>query len=304
MTKKAQTKITAKAASDNDNHVNDNFAITGLAPEPLLPLNTSHHASHSGTTLSLFEGDCLSLFSSIPDHSVDLICADPPYGTTLAKWDKVIDFERFWPEIRRILKPTGVCLIFSAQPFTTRLIASSPRNYYRNVWYWKKSRATAPFTTGTQPLRCIEEICVFGRTPRKATYNPQKVARETPIIRKKARTAGKLYKKTPWSREPDGEFISTHAHPTHLLEFPSVGKQLVSTQKPVELLRYLLRTYSHAGDVVLDPTMGSGSTGIACLDEGRNFIGFEMNAEHFEKARNRIAAAVSEAKATDRNLAA
>ncbi|MGH1591100.1 DNA-methyltransferase [Methylobacterium phyllosphaerae] len=240
----------------------------------------------------LLRGDCHDLIKTLPDNSVDLILTDPPYGTTAAKWDKKLDYTQLWVEYERVLKPTGVCLIFSAQPFTSMLIASNPK-YYRNIWYWRKNRKTGFLRTGQQPMRCIEEICVFGRTPESATYNPQMRLREKPVVRNRLRKAGKLYKPTPAERWVKGEVedrVYTHYHPDHLLEFDAVPHKdtPVETQKPVDLLRYLIRTYSNPGELVLDPTMGAGSTSVAALEEGRAFVGFEFSAKHYDIAVQRI----------------
>jgi site-specific DNA-methyltransferase (adenine-specific) len=207
----------------------------------------------------------------------------------------VLDYKLLWPEYERVLKPAGVCLIFSAQPFTSMLIASNP-GYYRNGWYWSKNRKTGHLRTGQQPMRCVEEICVFGRTPESATYNPQMEPRDKPVIRNRYRKAGKLYKPQPFSRWEKGETedaVYAHTHPTHLLQFDAVphNDSLVPTQKPVDLLAYLIRTYSNPGELVLDPTMGSASTGVAALEEERRFIGFENDPAHFEIAVQRMEAA-------------
>ncbi|MGH1587297.1 DNA-methyltransferase [Methylobacterium phyllosphaerae] len=224
-----------------------------------------------------------------------MILTDPPYGTTSASWDRVLNYELLWSEFERVLKPAGVCLIFSAQPFTSMLIGSNP-SYFRNIWYWQKNRKTGHLRTGQQPMRCIEEICVFGRTPESATYNPQMDLYDKPKTRNRLSKVGKLYKPqpfAPWERG-DLELVThTHQHPSHLLRFDAVPKSevLVPTQKPVGLLRYLIRTYSNLGELVLDPTMGSASTGVAALEERRTFIGFENDLRHFEVAAQRMDAA-------------
>ena len=237
----------------------------------------------------LFQGDCLDLFESVPDQSVDLLVCDPPYEATAAKWDKKLPFDQFWPEVERVLKPTGVCLVFASQPFTTDVIASN-RKMFRNIWYWQKDKSTGHHLTGRQPLRVIEEICVFGRRALSgATYNPQKTKREKPYRRSMKRSASKVYKPSPWSRSGDAEQkVYDEVFPTHLLTFPREKKPIVETQKPVDLLKYFVKTYSNPGDVILDPTMGAGTTGVAALELDRSFIGFEMDADHFAKASARI----------------
>lgn len=237
--------------------------------------------------IQLHHGECLDLLRTIPDHSIDLLLADLPYGTTFNPWDILIPFDQLWPQIERVLKPRGVCLMFGSQPFTAKMIESNP-NYFRNIWYWEKTKRTGYLLAGRQPMRCIEEICVFGRKARSATYNPQLVLREKCLRRGTKRYRDNTSKSGPWQNETGRPKIYYYQQPTQFLQFPSVTKCLIPTQKPVDLLRYLIRTYSNAGDVVLDPTAGSGSTGVACLDEHRCFIGFEKDAAMFVKATNRI----------------
>ncbi|MCP1558392.1 UNVERIFIED_ORG: site-specific DNA-methyltransferase (adenine-specific) [Methylobacterium sp. SuP10 SLI 274] len=239
--------------------------------------------------LRLHSGNCLDLFRDVPAHSVDLIVCDPPYGTTAATWDRLLPFAALWPEIERVLTPAGVCLMFASQPFTTDVIASN-RKFYRNLWYWKKDRPTGHFLSNRQPMRIIEEVLVFGRTPRSATYNAQTTKRDRPYKHYYRRSAGSIYKPSPWNRLPNGgdHRVYDTVQPHHLLEFARDPVQLIPTQKPVALLRYLIETYTNAGGVVLDPTMGSGSTGVACLETGREFVGFELLDKHFAIAAKRL----------------
>lgn len=233
------------------------------------------------------------MLPAIPDHSVDTIICDPPYGTTQCAWDLALDLAAFWTELLRVLKPTGAILMFAAQPFTSVLIQSKA-DLYRFLYYWQKEKGTNFFRTKYQPLRLIEEIVVFSHGA-KYTYHPQMVPLAKPYthtmpLRHSAITGkGAISDQTAEQREYR---TYTHAHPTNLLQFPrdNANKGLVPTQKPVALLEYLVRTFSDAGDVILDPTMGAGTTGVAAIHLSRNFIGLELNPAHYALAKRRIEA--------------
>ena len=237
--------------------------------------------------MRLLQGNCLELMKDIPDGSVDMILCDLPYGTTDCKWDAVIPFEPLWGNYLRIIKANGAIVLFSAQPFTTSLIASNMKQYRYN-WYWKKNNKTGGIFAKVQPLRCVEDICVFYRkTP---TYNPQGIVKlEKPVIHKARNMT--IY------RDKKNDSIQTHkGYPDHLLEFAGAGygkeKREHPTQKPVALLEYLVKTYTNPGETVMDNCMGSGSTGVACVNTGREFIGIEMDKKYFDIARQRIETAV------------
>jgi site-specific DNA-methyltransferase (adenine-specific) len=232
--------------------------------------------------VELLKGDCLELMLEIPDKSVDMILCDLPYGTTACKWDSIIPFEDLWESYHRIIKDNGAIVLFASQPFTTKLIHSNLKQF-RYCWYWKKSNVTGGLFCKYQPMRCIEDICVFYK--KMPSYNPQglKKLEEAKIIQPKmTRIYGK--KKNP--------SVQTHTgYPKHLLEFDNEvmwGKRLHPTQKPVKLLEYLIKTYTHEGEKVLDNCMGSGSTGIACINTDRRFIGIEKDDSYYEIAKNRI----------------
>lgn len=227
----------------------------------------------------------------IPDGNIDMILCDLPYGTTECKWDFIIPFEPLWNQYKRIIKDNGAIVLFSAQPFTTKLIHSNFRNF-RYCWYWKKNNKTGGQFAKVQPMRCVEDICVFYK--HKPTYNPQGLVKlEKPIHHKKRQSS--LY-----SHRGSGSVQKYTNYPVHLLEYIGCGfgkeKRMHPTQKPVDLLEYLIKTYTNEGDTVLDNCMGSGSTGVAAVNTGRKFIGMELNEKYFEIAKNRIdeaAAAVS-----------
>ena len=231
--------------------------------------------------MHLLNGDCLELMKGISDNSVDMILCDLPYGTTACKWDIIIPFEELWNQYNRIIKDNGAIVLFSAQPFTTRLINSNLKNF-KYCWYWKKNNVTGGIFCKYQPMRCIEDICVFYK--KMPTYNPQGLKKlDKNIVN--IPTENEVYKK---KKNPS---VQTHTgYPKHLLEFTNnaTNKRYHPTQKPVELLEYLIKTYTNEGDIVLDNCMGSGSTGVACWNTKRRFIGIELNEKYFNIAKNRI----------------
>lgn len=226
----------------------------------------------------------------IPDGSVDLVLCDPPYGTTDCTWGRVLPFDALWKEYRRVLKANGVAVLFAAQPFTTRLISSNMTDF-RYCWYWKKNNVTgAPFAK-VQPMRCIEDIAVFYR--KAPTYNPQGLVELERPRHREAQPAG-VY--AAFRGQPQPQRFTNY--PKHLLEFSNEASsnknRLHPTQKPVALLEYLVRTYTNPGETVLDNCMGSGSTGVACINTGRRFIGMEQDVGYFVTATNRIEEAYHE----------
>lgn len=229
--------------------------------------------------IKLHHGNCLEIMRNIPEKSIDLILCDLPYGTTDCKWDNVIPFNSLWELYNRVVKDNGAIVLFAAQPFTTKLIHSNFKNF-RYCWYWKKSNVTgAPFAK-VQPMRCIEDICVFYK--KKAIYNPQGLVKlEKPIIKKKDETEIYTFR---GERKPQ-KYTN---YPKHFLEFAKDRKQLHPTQKPVALLEYLIKTYTNEGELVLDNCMGSGSTGVACKNTNRRFIGIELEERYFKIAEERI----------------
>lgn len=230
--------------------------------------------------LQLQQGDCLELMKDIPDGSIDMILCDLPYGTTACKWDSVIPFEPLWEQYKRIIKGNGAIVLFGSQPFTTELIHSNIRQF-RYCWYWKKNNATGGQFAKVQPMRCIEDIAVFYK--KKPTYNPQGLIKLENAIMQKANRNTSIY---TWGGK--NEQIQEYTnYPKHLLEFKN-GKKIHPTQKPVPLLEYLIKTYTHEGETVLDNCMGSGSTGVACVNTGRRFIGMEKEQKYFEIAKQRI----------------
>lgn len=233
----------------------------------------------------LKKGDCLELMKEIESNTIDMILADLPYGTTACKWDSIINLDVLWKEYNRILKPGGVVVLFSAQPFTTKLINSNIKDY-KYSWYWIKNNTTGFSFAKYQPMRKVEDINVFYK--KHPPYNPQGLVKlDTPktIVRKKP------------SRETiyDGkdvlckEYLQKYTnYPNNVLNFSKESKCVHPTQKPVLLLEYLIKTYTDEGMLVLDNCMGSGSTGVACGNLGRRFMGFELDDKYFEISSDRI----------------
>lgn len=225
--------------------------------------------------------------SNIPEKSVDLILCDLPYGTTACKWDSIIPFEPLWKQYNRIIKENGAIVLFAAQPFTTKLIHSNFKDF-RYCWYWKKRNVTGFSYARYQPMRCIEDICVFYKKMPK--YKPQGLVKlEKPRVRNGKKRNDGVYDSESLSN-PHKSFFTNF--PKHLIEFPKDANNVHPTQKPVALLEYLIKTYTSAGDTVLDNCMGSGSTGVACVNTKRKFIGIEKDNKYFETAKQRINDAV------------
>ena len=234
--------------------------------------------------IDLRQGDCLELMKDIPDKSIDMILCDLPYGTTQNKWDSVIPLEPLWEQYKRIIKDNGVIVLTSQGIFTAKLILSNEK-WFKYKWVWEKSKATNFLNAKKQPLRKHEDICVFYNKQPK--YNPQM-------------TEGEPYDKGIRKNQLTGsygEFNPVHVksegkrYPTDVVYFKtaeSEGKVYHSTQKPVALLEYLIKTYTNEGETVLDNCMGSGSTGVACLNTNRNFIGIELDENYFNIAKERI----------------
>lgn len=230
----------------------------------------------------LFLGDCLSSLPNIPNNSVDMVLADPPYGTTQCKWDSVIDLSAMWRELERVCKPNAAIVMTAAQPFSSILGASNIRNL-RYSWVWEKSAATGHLNAKRMPMKNHEDVLVFYK--KQPTYNPQGLQEFGKVTRRGGN--GGCYGKS--GVENLQQFTN---YPRTIQKFASEGKTVHSTQKPTSLMEYLIKTYTNSGDTVLDITMGSGTTGVACINTGREFIGMEMDAEIFQVAKERIASII------------
>lgn len=229
----------------------------------------------------LLQGDCLTLLQELPDASVDLVLADPPYGTTNCSWDSIIPFEPLWTQLKRVAKRNAAVVLFGAQPFTSALVMSNPK-MFKYEWVWVKSTPTGFLNAKKQPLRTCETISVFYAD--QPTYNPQMRQGFKPYACKQGVTKTDNYgKQTGAFTISDGS-----RYPITNLEFGRDKDKFHPTQKPVELLKYLIRTYTNQSDTVLDFSMGSGSTGVAAVELGRNFVGMELSEKYFEIAKARI----------------
>ena len=239
--------------------------------------------------VTLYKGDCLEEMKKIPDGSVDMILCDLPYGTTACKWDSVIPFEPLWERYKRIIKVNGAIVLFAQTPFD-KVLGCSNINMLRYEWIWKKHQGTNPMMANKAPMKCHENILVF--YTKQPTYNPQ-MWRSTPYTGFKGnKPIGEVYGKATKSAHrdnPDGS-----RYPLTIQEFKGSKEGHHPTQKPVALMEYLIKTYTNEGEIVLDNTMGSGTTGVACVNTGRNFIGIEMNDKYFSIAEERINSALKE----------
>jgi site-specific DNA-methyltransferase (adenine-specific) len=230
----------------------------------------------------LYQGDCLEVMSTLPDASVDMVMCDLPYGTTQNKWDSIIPLDKLWAEYWRVVKPSGAVVLTASQPFTTKLAASN-LEYFRYSLVWNKVRPVGHLNAKRRPMQLHEDILIFCRNP--PPYNPQGLIPCKKINRRS--TSGENYGKSGLSNV--SEWTN---YPVSILEFGSDQSGKVHpTQKPVALMEYLIRTYTNEGETVLDNTMGSGTTGVACKNTGRRFIGIERDPNYFQIAKDRIAKA-------------
>jgi len=231
----------------------------------------------------LIHGDCLEEMKNIPDGSVDMVLTDPPYGTTACKWDTVIDLKLMWEQLNRIIKPNGAIVLFGSEPFSSALRMSNIKNY-KYDWVWEKSKVTGVLNAKKQPLRHLENISVFYR--KQCLYFPQGLVKCDRIT--STGNSGKGNSDN-YGSVKTGTYNQTQTgYPKQKLFFNSVGKTVHPTQKPVPLMEYLIKTYTNEGETVLDFTMGSCTTGVACKNLNRNFIGIELDKAYFDIATKRI----------------
>jgi site-specific DNA-methyltransferase (adenine-specific) len=234
------------------------------------------------SSFELHLGDCLEIMPQLEDNSVDLLLVDLPYGTTACKWDSIIPLDKLWEQYNRVCKDDAAMVFTAAQPFTTVLAYSNLDNL-RYEWIWEKPQGTNPMNAKVMPLKSHENILVFYR--KKPKYNPQ-MWYSTPYsgFSSNEKKIGEVYgeAKSKHRDNPDGS-----RYPKTVLKYGQ-EKGFHPTQKPVGLMEYLIKTYSDEGDVVLDNTMGSGTTGVAAMNTNRKFIGIESDSKYFEIAKNRI----------------
>jgi site-specific DNA-methyltransferase (adenine-specific) len=250
---------------------------------PVIKATGQHRLGH---------GECLALMAKMPAQSVDMVLADLPYGTTANKWDAVIPFADLWADYARICKPTAAIVLTASQPFTSALVMSNPK-MFRHEWVWIKNRGSNFLNTAREPMKEHESLLVFSKG--KWTYNRQM----------QERTGGGLAlvgKVVPHGGASDnyGNYAATKSKlpatrvPSSWQKFNTRAGAEHPTQKPVDLMRYMIRTYSNPGDVILDNTMGSGTTGVAAVMEGRVFRGIEQDEKYFNIAVGRIEAAITQ----------
>ena len=303
-------KVTNEPNNESNNEVCENSVKKQLTKQELkeqrekmlADIDKENTDNYSSSNINLYFGDCMQEMNKIEDNSVDLILCDLPYGTTKCKWDTQIDLTELWKHYTRIIKkPTGVILLFGQQPFTSRLISSNYEWFKYNL-IWKKNKTTQFLLANYRPMKCTEDICVFSkggaaaasRTTGNMTYNPQGLI-PTNIKKKNSKERiGKMLNqehhlgknnKLIGNSEYTQNFTN---YPNELIEFDIEFDTIHETQKPVGLTEYLIKTYSNEGDLVLDNTMGSGTTGVGCLNTNRRFIGIEKEAKYFKLSKYRI----------------
>ena len=241
----------------------------------------------------LCKGDCLEVMKKIESNSIDAIITDPPYGTTACKWDSVIDFDLMWEQLNRVIKPNGAIVLFGSEPFSSALRMSNINNYRYDWKYKKKNCANYPQAKNL-PLKYIEDVIVFSlakaghksQVKNRMIYNPQGLIKCNEVVNgQRGKTNEDMYIR-PSHKKYTREYKN---YPKNIIEFNyDYDKQIHPTQKPIALMEYLIKTYTNENETVLDFTMGSGSTGVACKNTNRDFIGIEMNDEYFKIAEKRI----------------
>lgn len=248
-------------------------------------MNTLNHFNEKKIgSCKLLHGDCLSLMSELPEKTVDLILCDLPYGTTQCHWDSIIPLDQLWEQYCRLIKDNGVIVLTAMQPFTS-LLVSSNLTMFKYEWIWEKGNATGFLNAKKQPLRAHESVLVFYK--KQPVYNPQITSGHKKSTSKRAPIDSECYGKTL----KNTDYCSTDRYPRSI-QFFSSDKQTENyhpTQKPVALCEYLIRTYTNLGGLVLDNCMGSGTTGVACVNSSRSFIGIEKEQKYFDVACKRIA---------------
>ena len=230
--------------------------------------------------IDIRQGDCLELMKDIPDESIDMILCDLPYGTTKNKWDSVIPLNKLWKSYERIIKDNGAIVLFSQMPFSAELVHSNLK-LFKYEWIWQKDNGTGFLNAKKMPLKIHENILVFYK--KLPLYNPQMRTGFKPYKCKQGRHS------TNYGAYEQGHITESNGerYPIDIIKFKK-DSGLHPTQKPVELLEYLIKTYTNENETVLDNCMGSGSTGVACINTNRDFIGYELNEEYFNIAQNRL----------------
>ena len=247
----------------------------------------------------LYNGDCLEAMDRLIEEGlkVDAIICDPPYGTIACKWDTIIPFDDMWSRLNKLIKSNGAIVLFGNEPFTSELICSNLKGFkYR--WDWNKKIPSGVGYAKYRPMQQTEDISVFTKNGEKTIYNPQMIKRDKPI-----KSGGNKLKENSCSTlvgiDTSKEYKKTYEYknPTTLIEFDKIRRgSLHPTQKPTDLLEYLIKTYTNENELVLDFTMGSGSTGVACMNTNRRFIGIELEENYFNIAVDRVQNAVQDSE--------
>ena len=239
--------------------------------------------------ITLWQGDCLELMKDIPDQSVDCIICDLPYGTTACKWDVVIPFDKLWKEYERLIVDNGAIVLFGIEPFSS-MLRTSNLALYRYDWVWVKNTNVNYPQAPYMPLKNTENIIVFSKgtiaqnSNNRMKYNPQGVIPSGKLVT--GRVCQDAHRP---NRSKQDDYVQKYTnYPKQILEFSKDSEFLHPTQKPVALIEYLVKTYTNENDTVLDNCLGSGTTGVACKNLNRNFIGIELDKDYFEIAKNRI----------------
>ena len=229
----------------------------------------------------IYQGDCIELMKALPDGCIDAVITDPPYGTLSCSWDLVIPFEPMWEQLKRITKPNAAIVLFGSQPFTSALIMSNIK-MFKYEWIWNKKKGGNIFNLNRQPYKIHENIIVFSKN--KHTYFP--------IMESRRLRTSKTYSKSDalGIKNYGDERTYSEKYPQSIIEISNANqlKRHHPTQKPVALIQYLIMTYTNKGDLVLDFTIGSGTTAVAAHKTGRKYLGFELSDEYFDIAKNRI----------------
>lgn len=264
--------------------------------------------------VQLYVGDCLVEMNQIPQNSVDLILCDLPYGTTdrsgiskkgnnrILGWDTIIPLDQLWEHYKRVLKPTGSVVLTADQPFTSQLVLSNV-DWFKYEWIWKKKKTTGFLHANARPMKETEDILVFSplgasgcskKANKNMTYNPQGLIENNVKKKNNAKRLGKFLHQPEHMGAGnkllhDSEYEQKYTnYPSEIIEFGLDKDAVHPTQKPVALMEYLIKTYSNEGETVLDNCMGSGTTGVACMNTNRHFIGIEMDETYFNIAKDRI----------------
>jgi site-specific DNA-methyltransferase (adenine-specific) len=238
------------------------------------------------SSFTLHLGDCLDILPTLPAQSVEAIITDLPYGTTACAWDEVIPFVPMWAEVKRVLKPRGVFVTTASQPFTSKLIMSRA-DWFKYSWIWDKRFGSNRALVSYQPMKVHEDIVIFSLDTHN--YYPQMIVRDRPI-RVGANKCASKSSPIKYAKEEYNNKIYTNKFPESIITLSAREEEnrVHPTQKPTALYRYLILTYTNPGDTVLDICAGSGTTGVACMETGRNFIGIEKDADYFAIAKRRI----------------